>query len=183
MFEQKQWLKVFSPVVLPMLFATAALGARPAELDAAAAQTLKNVYTDHTMHQELAQKAAGVPVFPQIRKAGIGVGAEYGQGVLRVKGESVAYFKIAGASVGATLGVAGRSEVMLFMTPQALERFMNSPVWTVGVDADIAVVSKGAGGDYDTETLKKPVLAIVFGEKRLIADVWLAGTKITRKPS
>ena len=183
MFKQNQLLKVFSPVVLPMLFATAALTASPAALDAAAAQTLKNFCTDHTMHQELAQKAAGVLVFSRIRKAGIGVDAEYGQGVLQVNGESVAYFKIAGASVGATLGVAGRREVMLFMTPQALERFMNSHVWTVGVDADVAVVSKGAGGDHDTETLKKPILAFVFGEKGLIADVSLAGTKITRKPS
>jgi lipid-binding SYLF domain-containing protein len=183
MFKQNQWLKVFSPVVLSMFFATAALAASPADLDAAAAQTLKNFYTDNTMHQELAQKAAGVLIFPRIRKAGVGIGGEYGQGVLQVNGESVAYFKIGGASVGATLGVAGRSEVMLFMTPQALERFMNSHVWTVGVDADVAVVSKGAGGDYDTETLKKPILAFVFGEKGLIADVSLAGTKITRKPS
>ncbi len=60
---------------------------------------------------------------------------------------------------------------------------MNSHVWTVGVDADVAVVSKAAGGDYDTETLKNPILAFVFGEKGLIADVSLAGPKITRKPS
>ena len=124
---QNQWPKVFSPVVLPMLFARAALAASAAELDAAAAQTLKKFYTDHSMHQELAQKTAGILVFPRIRKAGIGVGAEYGQGVLQVSGESVAYFKIAGASVGATLGVAGRSEVMLFMTPQALLAINEQP--------------------------------------------------------
>jgi lipid-binding SYLF domain-containing protein len=72
---------------------------------------------------------------------------------------------------------------MLCMTPQALEHFMKSNVWTVGVDADVAVISKGAGGDYDTETLKKPILAFAFGEKGLMADVSLAGTKITRKSS
>jgi lipid-binding SYLF domain-containing protein len=183
MIMQNQLLKALGPAVLSLLFATAALGAGAGELDAAAAQTLKTFYAKSTTHQELAQKAAGVLVFPRITKGGVGVGAEYGQGVLQVNGEPVAYFKIAGASVGATLGVAERSEIMLFMTPEALDHFMKSHVWTVGVDADVAVVSKGAGGDYDTETLKKPVLAFVFGEKGLLANVSLAGTKITRKSS
>ena len=183
MFKQNHLLKALVPVVLSLSVATAALGASTGELDAAAAQTLKAFYSDNTTHQELAQKASGILVFPRITKGGVGLGAEYGQGVLQVNGEPVAYFKIAGASVGATLGVAGRSEIMLFMTPKALEHFMNSNVWTVGVDADVAVVSKGAGGEYDTETLQKPVLAFVFGEKGLIADISLAGTKITRKPS
>ncbi len=183
MTQRNKSVGVFSPVVLSLLFATAAPAASPAELDAAAAQTLKNFYADSTKHQELAQTAIGILVFPRIKKGGVGIGAEYGQGVLQVHGESVAYFKLAGASAGATLGAAGRSEVMLFMTPQALEGFMNSHVWTVGVDADVAVVARGAGGNYDTETLKKPILAFVFGEKGLSADVSLAGTKITRKPS
>ena len=36
------------------------------------------------------------------------------------------------------------------------------------------------GGDYDTETLQKPVLAFVYGEKGLIADVSLEGAKVTK---
>jgi lipid-binding SYLF domain-containing protein len=183
MIKRNQLLIAFGPAVLSLLFATAVFAASPADLDSAAAQTLTAFYTDSTTHQQLAQKASGILIFPRITKGGVGVGAEHGQGILQVNGDTVAYYNLAGASVGATLGLAERSEIVLFMTPKALERFMQSKVWTVGVDADVAVVAKGAGGDYDTETLQKPILAFVFGEKGLIADVSLAGTKITRKSS
>jgi hypothetical protein len=43
-----------------------------------------------------------------------------------------------------------------------------------------AVISKGAGGRYDTTTLGKPILGFVFGEKGLIGDLSLEGTKITK---
>jgi lipid-binding SYLF domain-containing protein len=48
------------------------------------------------------------------------------------------------------------------------------------VDAQVAVVSKGVGGAYDTETLKKPILGFVFDEKGLIGDVSLNGSKINK---
>jgi lipid-binding SYLF domain-containing protein len=42
---------------------------------------------------------------------------------------------------------------------------------------------KGAGGDYDSETLRKPVLAFVFNEHGLIADASLEGAKISKLPA
>jgi len=44
----------------------------------------------------------------------------------------------------------------------------------------VAVLSKGAGGDYDTQTLQRPILGFVFGEKGLIGDVSLDGSKVTK---
>ena len=35
-----------------------------------------------------------------------------------------------------------------------------------------------AGGAYDSQTLQKPILGFVFGEKGLIADLSLEGSKI-----
>jgi lipid-binding SYLF domain-containing protein len=46
------------------------------------------------------------------------------------------------------------------------------------VDAQVALVSQGAGGAYDSETLKKPILGFVFDEKGLIGDLSLKGSKI-----
>jgi hypothetical protein len=42
------------------------------------------------------------------------------------------------------------------------------------------VVSKGAGGGYDSETLQKPILGFVFDEKGLIGDLSLKGSKIKK---
>jgi lipid-binding SYLF domain-containing protein len=79
-----------------------------------------------------------------------------------------------------TLGIAKHSEIIMFMTPEALDKFTQSKGWTIGADAAIAVVSKGAGGQYDSETLKKPILGFVFNEKGLLGDLSLEGSKITK---
>jgi lipid-binding SYLF domain-containing protein len=119
-------------------------------------------------------------IFPRITKAGAGVAGEFGEGVLQVKGQTAGYYSVSSASVGLTLGVAKHKEIILFMTPEALSKFENSKGWSIGADTGVAVVSKGAGGDYDTETLRKPILGFVFGEKGLIADVSLEGSKINQ---
>jgi len=41
-------------------------------------------------------------------------------------------------------------------------------------------VKKGAGGQYDTETLSKPILGFIFHEKGLLADLSFEGSKITK---
>ena len=140
---------------------------------------LTRFYAAGSNHRELARKASAVLVFPRVTKAGIGVGGEYGEGALEVNGATVGYYKVTGASVGATLGAGRHSEVILFMTDEAREKFVNSKGWTIGADAGVAVV-KGVGTEADSQTLQHPVLAFVFGEKGLIADVSLEGAKISK---
>jgi len=76
--------------------------------------------------------------------------------------------------------VAQHSQVILFQTQQALDKFLNSDNWSAGADASVAVVKTGAGGTYDTQTLSKPVLAFVFGQKGLMGDASLQGAKISK---
>jgi lipid-binding SYLF domain-containing protein len=165
------------------IFATVASAQSTDALDNSAAHTLERFNAESSTHRELAQKASGILIFPRITKGGAGVGGEHGRGVLQVAGQTVAHYGLSGASVGATLGIGDRSEVVLFMTADALRRFMDTDVWTVGADAEVAVVTKGVGGTYDTETLQKPILGFVFDERGFLADVSLAGTKISRHPS
>ena len=108
------------------------------------------------------------------------MGGEHGEGALLEKGKTAGYYSTSGASVGLTLGVSRHSEVILFKTPEALDKFVNSKNWSIGADASVAVVKTGAGGSYDTQTLSKPVLAFAFGEKGLMGDVSLAGGKISK---
>jgi lipid-binding SYLF domain-containing protein len=169
--------------VLALIFVTVVMAKGADELDANAASALRSFYAQSATHRDLARRASGVLIFPRITKGGPGAGAEYGQGVLQVGGETVAYYSLSGALIGATAGVAERSEVVLFMTHEALERFMNANVWSVGADAEVAVVWRGAGGAYDAATLQKPVLAFIFGERGLIADASLEGTQISHGPT
>jgi len=113
-------------------------------------------------------------------EGGVGVGGQFGEGALRIDGKNVAYYSISSASVGLTLGLAKHKEVILFMTQEALDKFTTSHGWSIGADTGVAVLSKGAGGDYDTQSLQRPILAFVFGEKGLIGDVSLDGSKVNK---
>jgi lipid-binding SYLF domain-containing protein len=165
---------------LMTLIGTAALAANTAAIDQQAAATLDRFYALSDQNKYLAQNAAAVLVFPKITKAGIGVGGEHGDGALQEDGKTVGYYSISGASVGLTLGMAQHSEVILFNTTEARDKFLKSSDWSIGADTSVAVVKKGAGGTYDTQTMKKPVIAFVFGEKGLMGDASLQGGKISK---
>ena len=151
-----------------------------AEIDASADKALAHFYKLNPKHKELADKAAGILVFGRVTKGGAGVAGEFGEGALRVQGATVDYYSVTSASVGLTLGYARHSEVILFMTQDALEKFKKSEDWSVGADTSFALVSKGSGGQYDTATLSKPVLGFIFGEKGLIGDLSFEGSKVTK---
>lgn len=151
-----------------------------AEIDASADRALAHFYKLNPKHKELADKAAGILIFGRVTKGGAGVAGEFGEGVLRTHGATADYYSVTSASVGLTLGYARHSEVILFMTQDALDKFTKSQDWSAGADTSFALVSKGSGGQYDTATLNKPILGFIFGEKGLIGDLSFEGSKITR---
>ena len=151
-----------------------------AVLDAGAVETVRQFNLLDPRHAALASQAAGILIFPSITKGGIALASEYGEGVLQVNGTTIGYYSIASASVGLTAGMATHSEIILFMTSEALDKFENSKGWSIGADTGIAVMSKGVTDDYDTSSRKRPVLGFVFAEKGLIADLSLQGSKINK---
>lgn len=167
-------------VIFGALAATAALALDTAALDTKVAATLEHFYSLGKNNKFLEQNAAAVLVFPTITKAGIGIGGEHGDGALLQNGKTVGYYSNSGASIGLTLGVSEHSEVILFNSAEARDKFLKSSNWSIGADTSVAVVKAGAGGTYDSETMKKPVLAFVFGEKGLMGDASLQGGKISK---
>lgn len=143
-------------------------------------QTLDQFYAYNLKNKNLAEKAVGMLVFPSITKAGVGIAGEFGEGVLQEKGATVGYYKVESASIGLTLGIASRSEIIMFMTQKSLDEFKNSNGWKVGIDAGIAVATIGGGGQYDSKTLQEPILGFVFGANGLIGDLSFEGSKITK---
>jgi len=150
------------------------------DIDADVAKSLADFDALHPSNAGLAKQAAGMLVFPHITKGGVGVAGEFGEGVLKVKGKTVDYYSIGGGSVGLTLGLAKRAEIIMFMTQDALENFRHTDGWSIGADAGVTVVSKNAGADYDSLTHKTPIIAFAYGEKGLIGDLSVQGSKITK---
>jgi lipid-binding SYLF domain-containing protein len=162
------------------LIGSVALAVDTAALDKQVTATLDKFYAMNDKNKDLVQNAAAVLVFPDITKGGIGVGGEHGDGALQEGGKTVGYYSVSGASIGLTLGLSHHSEVIVFKTPQARDKFVNGGDWSIGADASVAVVKKGAGGAYDTQTMSKPVNAFVFGERGLMGDASLQGAKIRK---
>lgn len=180
MMKWKQLLAASGLMLIGLVGSTVSFADSKAEIDANVSRAVKQFYALNSKNKELAGKASGMLVFPRITKAGVGIAGEFGEGVLLVKDKTVGYYNIGGGSIGLTLGLADRSEIIMFMTQASLDKFTNSHGWAVGADASIAVVSAGASGTYDTKTLQKPILGFVFGEKGLIGDLSLEGSKITK---
>jgi lipid-binding SYLF domain-containing protein len=66
------------------------------------------------------------------------------------------------------------------MTKAALTDFRSSEGWEVGVDGSVALLKVGAGGSLDTTNVKAPVVGVVFGNKGLMYNLTLEGSKMTK---
>jgi lipid-binding SYLF domain-containing protein len=119
-------------------------------------------------------------VFPTVGKAGFGIGGEYGEGALIIKGKTVQYYSAAAASIGFQIGVQSKRQIILFMEKSDLESFQHSEGWEVGVDGSVAIATLGAGGEIDTKMLNQPVVGFIFGNKGLMFNLSLEGTKFSR---
>lgn len=125
-------------------------------------------------------QSSGYLVFPRVIKVGSGFGGEFGEGVLRMGGKNVAYYRTMAGSFGLQLGVQAKSIVIAFMTPESLDKFRNSSGWKVGVDGSVALIDIGAGKTIDSHNIKDPVVGFIFGSKGLMYNLTLEGTKITK---
>ena len=130
--------------------------------------------------RELLGRSAAVLVFPSVIKAGIGIGGEYGEGALLIRGRTAAYYNTISASVGFQLGAQARSIVIVFMNDDALHSFRRVHGWKIGVDGSVALITVGVGGSIDSSKITNPIVGFIFDNKGLMYNLTLEGSKITR---
>jgi len=154
--------------------------AKRREIDAGVDGTLSKLYSSTSSAQSLSHDAKGILVFPKILAAGFIVGAEYGEGALRVAGSPAGYYRTTTASFGFIAGAQSKALILMFMTDDALKNFQQSKGWTAGVDGSIAVATIGANGQVDTNTAKAPIIGFVQTNAGLMGNLSLEGTKISK---
>jgi len=167
-------------LALAAIFAPATYAASAAVIDQEVNETLHRFTGEIKGADNLLAASKGVLVFPKVYKAGIGIGGEYGEGALRVGGRTVAYYNTVAGSVGFQLGAEAKSIVILFEDESSLNKFRNSEGWKVGVDGSVALVDVGIGKSIDTNTIKDPVIGFVFGQKGLMYNLTLEGSKFNK---
>jgi lipid-binding SYLF domain-containing protein len=154
--------------------------ATASQIRSEAEAALTRLYNQNTVAVELSRKAKGILVFPEITKAGVGIGGSYGEGVLFVDGSPAGYYSVGSGSLGLTLGAQSFSQVIMFMTPEALNSFRTSKGWEAGVDGSVVAIDEGQATSYDTTKAADPVVGFTFGQQGLMFDASFKGAKYTR---
>ncbi|PIX21337.1 MAG: hypothetical protein COZ69_15390 [Deltaproteobacteria bacterium CG_4_8_14_3_um_filter_45_9] len=166
--------------IFGILSATISYAKTSKEINAEVNSALK-LFPQHVKGgKEFLQAAKGVLVIPNIFKAGLGVGGEYGEGALRIDGKTVEYYSIAAGSVGFQIGAQKTNLVLVFMQDAALKNFRTSSGWKAGVDGSVAFIDVGKGKSIDTVNIKDPIVAFLFGQKGLMASATIEGAKFTK---
>ena len=179
MIKYKQIVRALS-LVVAMVFATSVLAASADKINSESDKALQVFSEQIDGANVFLSQAAGYLVFPKVYKIGVGVGAETGEGVLRVGGSTVAYYRTTSGSIGLQLGAHAKSIVIAFMTRESLDKFRNSQGWKVGVDGSVALIDIGAGKTIDTDNVRDPVVGFIFGSKGLMYNLTLEGSKFTK---
>lgn len=168
-------------IVMLFSFFTFSVSATSAEeLSNEAQQSLDKLLESSPVAKNLAATAKGVLVFPDVLKAGLIIGGQYGEGVLTVDGKVDSFYNTVAASYGLQAGAQEFGYAMFFMSDKSLEYLKSSSGWEVGVGPSIVVVDKGAATSLTTTTTEDDILVFFFDQKGLMAGLGVQGSKITK---
>ncbi len=153
------------------------------EIDAKVKETMKRFKKDVEGAKEFLNIAKGILIIPNVFKAGFIVGGEYGEGALIVEDKTVDYYSMGSASFGFQLGAQKKDIILIFVQEKALKQFQKSKGWKAGVDGSIAIIDVGKGKSVDTTQIKDPIIGFVIGQKGLMYNLTLEGSKFTKLKS
>ena len=174
-------MKSFGFLSIFILFFTANINAKStAEIDASIESAIERFTNEIQGGQTYLDGARGILVIPKMIKAGLVLGVEYGEGALVVDNIKVQYYRAFSGSLGLQLGIGSKDLIILFYDDEAMDDFIYSSGWQVGVDGSVAILDMGAGGSLDSTEAQDPIVGFVFGHKGLIAGLSLEGTKFTK---
>ena len=167
-------------VVIMGILPVASYAATASEIDTSVNASLDRFVKEVKGAKEFLAEAKGVLIIPKVIQGGLVVGAEYGEGALRIGGKTVGYYNIVSGSFGAQIGGQEKDIIIVFMSDKVLNKFRNSKKWRAGVDAKVTVANIGADESLSTMKFKQPVVGFIFGQKGLMAGATIEGSKFTR---
>lgn len=160
--------------------ATAARAASAAEIDAAVDAAVERLEAEVPGTRELAERSAGVLIFPRIVKAGFLVGVQGGHGALRAKGKTAGYYETVSLSYGLQAGVQSFGYALFFLSEKDLGYLARSEGFELGMAPSLVIADVGTAAALTTTTAKQGILVFFFGQKGLMGGLGVQGTKVTR---
>jgi len=136
---------------------------------------------DKGIPQSLLDKAECVAVFPNVLKAGFGIGGRGGRGVASCRTTSgwsaPAYFNLGGGSIGLQIGAQSTDFVLLIMNTGGMNSLL-SDEFTMGADASVAAGPVGRQTGASTDAKLNAQILSYSRSKGLFAGLELKGVVI-----
>jgi lipid-binding SYLF domain-containing protein len=153
--------------------------ASASEIDRAARSALRDLYAINPKAKAIGSRAAAVLVFPSIRKGGLLVAAQHGDGALISGGRTTGYYQTLAASYGLQAGVQKFGYALFFINQKAMAHLHDHGGWELGSAPSLVVVDQGVSKSLSTTNLKKDIYAFFFSQKGLMGGLGFQGSKIT----
>ncbi|MEA1879273.1 MAG: lipid-binding SYLF domain-containing protein [Campylobacterota bacterium] len=120
-------------------------------------------------------------VFPKVQEAGFFVGGKYAEGVLRVKRDTKAFYKMTVASLGFQMGAQEYSLIIAFTSDAALKKFMmDNDEWETDIDGKITIAEWNSKEELDDVDFKDDMVAFVYDTKGLMGSFTMEGTRFEK---
>jgi len=126
----------------------------------------------------LAKKSYGYAFFPDVAKGGLVVGGAYGRGIVVEQGKQIGYADLTQGTFGLQVGGQTYSELIVFESKAALERFKQSPV-DFGANATAVIATTGAATNA---RFVDGVAVFVRPKVGAMAEASLGGQRMTYVP-
>ena len=136
-FDRENKIGVVIAVIMVgfnVLIPAVAQAASASEIDRNASQALATLYKNMPGAKALGDKAVGVLVFPSIVKGGFIFAGQFGDGALRKRGKTVAYYRSLAASYGFQAGFRRLATCCFSWTMHRCSISTTVPVWNWGSD-------------------------------------------------
>jgi len=140
---------------------------------------------DKGIPSPLLNKSECVIVFPSVKKLALGIGGEYGRGIITCRSgqdfkgpwSAPAMFALEGGSVGFQIGGSSTDFVLLVMNEKGAESVLSSKV-KLGADASAAAGPVGRTTSAETDVVMKAEILSWSKARGVFAGVSLEGSTI-----
>ncbi|MDP3791933.1 MAG: lipid-binding SYLF domain-containing protein [Candidatus Omnitrophota bacterium] len=128
-------------------------------------------------------KAQAIAIFPNTISAGIGIGGQYGQGVILVNNNGrwspPAIFTLGGGSIGWQIGGQATDIVLLFMDKKSVDALLSGKV-KLGADASVAAGPVGRSASAATDIQLKGGILSYSRSRGLFIGIKLEGAVLAQ---
>lgn len=150
------------------------------ELDDGYRASLLRLFDAAEGSTDLVYDAPGILIFPRLISDGLFEGGQHGEGELRINGVVSGYYRTTTRSIGHEIGAKSKSLVILFMTQDALNRFVTGHGWAAGIDPSVKVMSLGADSGNGPDVAPADIMAFMMAGNELMVDATLKNATVAK---